>query len=203
MNWDSIGSLSASGYSAVEYVTFPRPDPNTPLNITCPDSYTCYHAKIYCPLNADCRVNCVGYHACVGATFYFSPSPTARFDLHCDDSQDACGESQKRAINTTTTQTPISTSSTSSTTSTSTQSSTSTASTSALSTGFQTTAVSSESSNMAKVEKQIQILSVAVIVLSILMFCVLLIGLGYCMTNGRMKKRTKGAYVEFSKDESA
>eukprot|EP01083_Nonionella_stella_P219633 786576_1 len=84
--WSSIpglGSLSCNGEEACKGVWFPPPDPDTPTLITCDNIEECQQARIECPTNADCTIQCIADRACYHANIIW-PSLPALGTLLCD-----------------------------------------------------------------------------------------------------------------------
>ena len=76
INWlgpTGSGSLSCGSFpynAKCQSVTFPTPDPDTPLTITCRYFRQCAYSTLICPDNADCIIKCSGHKSCEG-TFLF------------------------------------------------------------------------------------------------------------------------------------
>lgn len=59
-----LGRLVCNGASACYGVTFPEPDPVVPYTVDCAEDSECRNARIYCPTNASCTINCAGKNSC-------------------------------------------------------------------------------------------------------------------------------------------
>eukprot|EP01083_Nonionella_stella_P080135 220023_1 len=70
-----LGSLSCDGERSCQNILFPPVIDNLPLTITCDNTSQCNSARIICPTNATCTVQCVANSACYNTEIIWSTLP--------------------------------------------------------------------------------------------------------------------------------